>query len=317
MAAFLICATGIMVSASETQPTIRIGETAPMTRNEFLSWREQQGIRFFHIEDCILPAEVFFDWYSGKSFRRGELNDRILRVYEIPGAVSNTVPVPSIIIEETAAEIQRGTSPVIFDGMTPIHFSYEELAEMIESAPKAGPLDAISGITLPNRRLTESELAAWVDEYNKMGGATAFELAVIVEINRIRVQYGLRPLALSPALMMSARMKTQEFADLQYFSHRSPVHGTPGEAARMFGFDGGVVESMTRAGRRGSPVLRSTPVGIVNGMLASTRGHREILLNPNLYSVGFGASFSPNSRGANGDMSHMFYFVTKFGFSHD
>ena len=83
----------------------------------------------------------------------------------------------------------------------------------------------------------------------------------------------------------------------------------------MFGFEGGhVSETITQAGSNGMPSFRSTPEGIVRGMLASTRGHRDILLNPNAYSVGFGASFSPDSTGRNGDMSHMFYFATKFGF---
>jgi uncharacterized protein YkwD len=119
--------------------------------------------------------------------------------------------------------------------------------------------------------------------------------------------------------MMSARLKTQEFGDLQYFNHQSIVHGSPTGASRMFGFDGGVAETMTRAGTNttGTPTLRSTPESIVAGMMASNRGHREILLNPNLQSVGFGAFFSPNSRGRDGNMTHMFYFVTKFGVTHD
>ena len=96
----------------------------------------------------------------------------------------------------------------------------------------------------------------------------------------------------------------------------SPVHSTPTTAARMFGFEGsGVSETFTQSGSNGAPEFRTNAERIVGGMLASTRGHREILLNPNLYSVGFGAFFSPYSTGRNGNMTHMFYFVTKFGFS--
>jgi uncharacterized protein YkwD len=115
--------------------------------------------------------------------------------------------------------------------------------------------------------------------------------------------------------MMSARLKTQEFGDLQYFAHTSPVHGSITAAARMFGFQGThATETLTQSGSSNAPAFRATPEGIVRGMLASTRGHREILLNPNLYSVGFGSFFSPNSTGPNGSMSHMFYFAAKFGF---
>jgi uncharacterized protein YkwD len=73
---------------------------------------------------------------------------------------------------------------------------------------------------------------------------------------------------------------------------------------------------MTRIGSNGEPDLFTTPERIVSGMMASNRGHRELLLNPRLSTVGFGAFFSPNSRDANGDMTHMFYFVTKFGATH-
>jgi uncharacterized protein YkwD len=186
---------------------------------------------------------------------------------------------------------------------------------MIENVPRQNPMDIRSTITLPNRRLTEAGLAAWIDEYGEMGGVTAFELSVIREINRVRVQHRLKPLALDPALMLSARLKTQEFGDLRYFGHISPAHGNPTAAARMLGFEGRrVSENITRAGSSGAPVFRTTPEGIVSGMLASTSGHREILLNPNANSVGFGAFFSPDSTGPNGRMSHMFYFAAQFGF---
>ena len=208
----------------------------------------------------------------------------------------------------------RDTSPIIFYDLTPIHFSDEELTAMIESVPLASPMDARSSIVLPNRRLTESELEAWIMDYNEIGGVTAFELGVIREVNRVRERYRLHPLALSPALMMSARLKTQEFGDLQYYGHRSPIHGMPWEAALMFGVRGFVGEAITRSGSNGVPSFISTPEMVVGGMLASNRGHRELLLDPNLYSVGFGSFFSPNSTGASGNMSYMFYYATMFEF---
>ena len=208
-----------------------------------------------------------------------------------------------------------GCLPGIFGGLTPILLSDDELTAMIENVPHQNPLDAGSEITLPYRQLTEAELTEWIDEYNGMGGATAFELAVVREINRVRVQHGLNPLALDPSLMMASRLKTQEFGDLRYFNHNSPVHGSVTEAADMFGFDGGhVSETITRSGSNGSPKFRVNAESIVGGMLASTKGHKEILLNPDAYSVGFGAFFSPDSTGPNGNMSHMFYYTAQFGF---
>ena len=308
-----------VIAATPSIPTIRMGENAPMTRAEFIVWSNQRSVRHINIDGRIYPIGVFFDWANSQSFSYGEQSGGILHVTLRSNAIVANNNVPG---QNTSAVNQQYTqsgsnyTPVIFTDTTPILFSYDELTAMIESVPHQNPLDVQSEITLPNRRLTESELEAWIAEYNEMGGATAFELAVVCEINRIREQHGLNPLALDPALMMSARLKTQEFGDLQYQAHISPVHGRPTESARMFGFEGSSVsETFTQSGSNGVPTFRTNAENIVGGMLASTRGHREILLNPNLYSVGFGAFFSPESTGRNGNMSHMFYFVTKFGFN--
>ncbi|MCL2392975.1 MAG: CAP domain-containing protein [Oscillospiraceae bacterium] len=318
----------IEIFATESTPTIIMGDNAPMTRNEFLEWRTQRGIRHISIEGRIYTAGIFFDWANGQSFDYGELNGGILHVTLRPNTTTqnnnapsqdtaNTVPNQNTPpANEQNTQASDDSSPVLFTSTTPILFSYDELTAMIESVPHQNPLDVQSEIILPNRPLTESELDAWIDEYNEMGGVTAFELAVVREINRVREQYGLRPLALDPTLMISARLKTQEFGDLQYQNHISTVHGRPAEAARMFGFEGsGVSEAFTQSGSNGTPEFRTNAERVVGGMLASTRGHREMLLNPNLYSVGFGASFSPNSTGRNNNMSHMFYFVIKYGFN--
>lgn len=306
-------------AAVENVPTIRMGDNAPMTLDEFMGWRDNLGFRHINIDGRIYPASIFFNGGSGQSFSYGELRDGILYVFPRPDVISENrnVYVPAIPCEEEIRRSNPDLSPVIFTELAPIMFSYDELTAMMERVPHQNSLDTRSEITLPNRHLTAAE--AWIAEYNEMGGATAFEIGVVREVNRVRERYGLRPLALDPALMMSARMKAQEFGDLQYFAHTSPVHGSPFQAARMLGFEGlGVPEAITRSGSNSpnAPVFRSSYEGIVAGMLASSLGHREILLRPSLYSVGFGSFFSPNSTGPNGNMTHMFYHVTKFGF-HD
>jgi len=301
-----------------TEPTIIMGNNAPMTLDEFTNWRNQRGIRHINIDDRIYPATIFFNWESGESFSYGEINDGILQVFRRPSAVVEIENVSVVHVEthlyEDSPPEQANAAPLTFTCNTSILFTDEELTAIIDRVPHQNALDTQSAITLPNRQLTETELASWITEYAEMGGATAFELAVVREINQVRVEYGLRPLVLDPALMMSARLKTQEFGDLQYFAHTSPVYGTPRAMAQVFGFEGSSVsETITQTGSSGLPELRTTPERIVEGMLASTRGHREILLNPNAYSVGFGSFFSPNSTGINGRMSHMFYHATKFG----
>ncbi|MCL2168406.1 MAG: CAP domain-containing protein [Defluviitaleaceae bacterium] len=294
-----------------TIPTIRMGDSFPMTHDEFMEWASQKGVRHLNFEEGIYPAGIFFSWGVGKSLYYGEVVSGILRVIYNPNIYS-----PPRYAGVAGKPTDEPT------GKTATRSEYH-LTEIIDGVSNAynnpvmrqNPLYARSQITLPNRRLTKCELADWIYEYNQMGGATAFELAVIEEINRVREYYGLNPLTLNPALMMSARHKTQEFGDLQYFGHTSPVHGRPWESARMFGYEGwGVAETITRAGSSGNVIFRTTPENIVNGMLASSRGHRDILLNPYATSVGFGASFSPYSTGARGNLSHVFYFASKFGF---
>ena len=324
--AFIMLAGGIqnyistveVFASAANAPTIHMGANNPMTRDEFLKWASQKGIRYINIDGGIYPIGIFFDWESGKAFNCGDLNNGILNVSLRPGIVSESSVVPvngAPGTNESATQESGYPSPGVFTELTPILFSDEELRAMIENVPQQNPLDARSAITLPNRKLAESELKAWISEYNEMGGATAFELAVVREINRVREQHELRPLALSPMLMMSTRYKTQEFSNLQYYAHRSPINGSATESARMFGFDGlRVSETITRSGNSSEPVFNVTPEGIVMGMMASTKGHKEILLNPDAKSVGFGSFFCPNSTGPNGDMSHQFYYATKFGF---
>ena len=324
--AFIMLAGGIqndigtaeVFAATANAPTIRMDTNNPMTRDEFLKWASQKGIRYINIDGGIYPIGIFFEWENGKAYNCGDLNNGILNVSLRPGIVSESSVVhvsgaPST--NECVTQESGYSSPGVFTDLTPILFSDDELKVMIENVPHQNPLDARSAITLPNRKLTESELAEWITEYNEMGGATAFELAVVREINRVREQHELHPLALNPTLMISARFKTQEFSNLQYYAHRSPINGSITESARMFGFDGlSVSETITRTGRSSEPAFITTPEGIVMGMMSSTKGHKDILLNPNAKSVGFGSFFCPNSTEPNGKMSHMFYYATKFGF---
>jgi uncharacterized protein YkwD len=321
-AAFFLTAImlfGVCIStanaAIEFEPTIRMGDTSPMTRDEFLEWGRQRGIRHVNIEGRIYPLIIFFRGGNGQAFTHGEINGHILYVFHRPGATSE----PRIVrLQEnylsTAHDIKSHdtASPILFCSLAPIHLSHDELTAIMAVAP-LNPMYTRSGITLSNRRMTEAEIDAWIDEYNEMGGASALELAVIMEVNRVRAEYGLHSLALSPALMMSARLKTQEFGDLQYFGHHSPVHGSPTEAARLFGVAGMVGENISRTGSNVAPVAPRAE-RVVGGMLASSRGHREVLLSPYVQSVGFGSFFSPNSTGATGNLTHVFYVATKFGF---
>ena len=48
-----------------------------------------------------------------------------------------------------------------------------------------------SSILLPNRRLSDTERADWIAEYESLGGPNAFELEVVRLVNEIRAEHGL------------------------------------------------------------------------------------------------------------------------------
>jgi hypothetical protein len=65
-------------AAAESVPTIRIGDNSPMTRDEFMEWRNLRGFRHLNIDGRIYPAEIFFNWNNGQAFNYGELRDGTL-----------------------------------------------------------------------------------------------------------------------------------------------------------------------------------------------------------------------------------------------
>lgn len=174
--------------------------------------------------------------------------------------------------------------PVIFD--EPTLLTSDELLELQETAFTY--LETRSTITLPNRRLTEEELQAWIDEYKKLGGTNGFELEVVRLINEVRESYGLSPLYIDPALMFSARFKVQEWSTLGAGTnasgtlnpHYSPVYGHFTNIPRLlFGATSVTNENLASASL--------SPEIVVNGWLNSD-GHRRNLLNPNTTKMGVG-----------------------------
>ena len=164
----------------------------------------------------------------------------------------------------------------------PTFLSNEQLQELIEQAPDA--TETRSDTTLADRRITEAELLAWIEEYRELG-ANAFELEVVRLINIERENYNLNPLAINPNLMMAARFHSQEMVELRYFSHRSPHHGRGIYRAEMFGHENiqehvwGVRENISSGVR--------TPQQVVQAWMNSP-GHRAAILGEIYLTIGVG-----------------------------
>ena len=112
------------------------------------------------------------------------------------------------------------------------------------------------------------------------GAVTSYEQEVIRLVNEIRVQNGLGRLTYDWELGRVARYKSQDMHDNRYFSHTSPVYGTPFQMIRSFGI------SYRSAGEniaRG----QASPQAVVNAWMNSP-GHRANILNPSFTRIGVG-----------------------------
>lgn len=107
-----------------------------------------------------------------------------------------------------------------------------------------------------------------------------YESEVIRLINEIRVQNGLKPLTENWELSRVARYKSQDMVDNRYFSHTSPVYGSPFQMIRNFGL------SFRSAGENIAYGQR-TPQAVVNAWMNSS-GHRANILNASYTQIGVG-----------------------------
>lgn len=107
-----------------------------------------------------------------------------------------------------------------------------------------------------------------------------YENEVIRLVNEQRVKNGLKELQADWELSRVARFKSQDMKDNNYFSHTSPVYGTPFEMIKNFGI------SYRSAGENIAKGQR-TPQAVVNSWMNSS-GHRANILNSTYTKIGVG-----------------------------
>ncbi len=109
---------------------------------------------------------------------------------------------------------------------------------------------------------------------------TNYESEVIRLVNEIRVKNGLRTLTADWELSRVARYKSQDMKDNNYFSHTSPVYGSPFEMMKNFGIKyKSAAENIAKG--------QATPQAVVNAWMNSS-GHRANILNPSYTKIGVG-----------------------------
>lgn len=108
----------------------------------------------------------------------------------------------------------------------------------------------------------------------------SFEKEVVRLVNEIRLKNGLPPLTSHWELSRIARYKSRDMSENGYFSHTSPVYGSPFEMIKSFGLSYKTAGENIAKGQK-------TPKAVVSAWMNSS-GHRANILNSKFTTIGVG-----------------------------
>ncbi len=142
-------------------------------------------------------------------------------------------------------------------------------------------------ITEPDETPLEEESATPVDNPVVDNPATptgqtslsAQEQQLVDLINSERVKAGLNPLTVDIKLSNVARVKAQDMIDNSYFSHTSPIYGSPFDMMKSFGI------TFKSAGEN---IAINSSVQKAHVAFMNSEGHRANILNSSFTHVGIG-----------------------------
>ena len=119
---------------------------------------------------------------------------------------------------------------------------------------------------------------------------SAVERAIVELTNEERQKAGLSPLAVNAKLVQAAQIHAADMARLNQLEHTLPgaLLPTPEDRLRFVGYS---YSSWAENIAYNYP----DAAAVVAGWMASTKGHRENILNPNFTEIGVGVAW--NSRG--------------------
>ena len=173
------------------------------------------------------------------------------------------------ILSSTAGAVSNTTHTVVKgDTMWKIAVKYEVGLSEIKSA---NPHISNPDLIYPGQTLNIPGINNTVLDY---------ENEVIRLVNEQRVKNGLKELQADWELSRVARFKSQDMKDNNYFSHTSPVYGSPFEMIKNFGISYRSAGENIARGQR-------TPQAVVNGWMNSS-GHRANILNSTYTKIGVG-----------------------------
>ncbi|MCY8317569.1 CAP domain-containing protein [Bacillus vallismortis] len=131
---------------------------------------------------------------------------------------------------------------------------------------------------------TASKAPAAAEKTNKTTSApssvSTYEKKVVELTNAERQKQGLKPLQIDETLSKSARAKSQDMKDKNYFDHQSPTYGSPFDMMKSFGISYKTAGENIAKGQK-------TPEEVVKAWMNS-EGHRKNILNANFTHIGVG-----------------------------
>jgi uncharacterized protein YkwD len=149
--------------------------------------------------------------------------------------------------------------------------------------------------------LMAAVIGAGAKDSSKHDSAYALINRILELTNNERQRYGLKPLALQPRLIESAKWKAQDMAKRNYFEHEDrPGHDYINRARENGYSDWRYLGENIAAGQR-------TPEEVVEEWMASP-GHRENILRPEFREIGIAFATETHSE-------YQRYWVQEFGTS--
>ncbi len=139
-------------------------------------------------------------------------------------------------------------------------------------------------LVYPNNNQTSSGNTSSGNTNTTTSQLTADEQEVFDLINAKRIANGLSALKIDDELQNVARIKAQDMVDNNYFSHTSPIYGSPFDMIKKFGI------SYKTAGE--NIAGNSSNSGAVNAWMNSS-GHKANILNSSFNYTGIGVVKSP------------------------
>ena len=155
--------------------------------------------------------------------------------------------------------------------------------------------------------------ATWKSEKAARNDAAAVDLGVLADLNRIRVEYGLKPLTLSPSLSEAAMAHTQEMLAKGYFAHNS-ADGQP-FWKRIEGFypQGSFGHWAVGENLYWTPGTTTAAAGVQAWMASPP--HRANILNPAWRQIGIATLSSSDAPGIYDGLA-VTLITTDFGVRH-